>query len=384
MSSTCQSFPFLFYLFHILVWVAIALVTFLFATYQKSGQNVLLRSLCCVLLVSLLMIEGGYIFMGVEPYNHESYQDFSIIQAIVLNYCFISAQAHSACMMVNNCLLAMGWRFGEWEKLMDRSLLFLFLSYGLPIIPTFILGVMIPEYARHITFPFYAFVPANLMFSCCALWLLICAIPGSIAAVYLIFQTIRLRRQTVEMTAHTQISYLQLSRLFVAVVIYLFISLFSAIPLLLVDPELYKQPDNFLGSAQLKSPWTNVQLCCPPPGEDERLLYYTRVRCPGMISYMPALMALGVFLMYGFGTPVRAAFRQISIMTNKILHRPKRRMSSVVMDMSEETEDEYEIQVGGSPRLPALEEEDEEAEPEPVVTPRKKGLNQRRRGSPTL
>ena len=187
MSTGCQSFPVLFYTFHVLVWLAIVLVTFLFSTYQKSGQNVLLRSLCCVLLVSLLMIEGGYIFMGREPYNHDSYQDFSIIQAIVLNYCFISAQAHSACMMVNNCLLAMGWRFGEWEKLMDRSLLFLFLSYGLPIVPTFILGVMIPEYARHITFPFYAFVPANLMFACCALWLLLCAIPGNIAAGILLY-----------------------------------------------------------------------------------------------------------------------------------------------------------------------------------------------------
>ena len=206
-----------------------------------------------------------------------------------------------------------------------------------------------------------------------------------IPVVYLIVQTIKLRRQTVEMTAHTQISYLQLSRLFVAVVIYLCISLFSCIPLLLMDPELYKQPENFLGSAQLKSPWSNVQLCCPPPGEDERLLYYTRVRCPGMLSYMPPLMALGVFLMYGFGTPVRAAFRQISIMTNKMLHRPKRRMSSAVMDMSEDTEGEYEIQVAESPRLPTLEEDDEEEEdPQPPITPRKKGLNHRRRGSPTL
>jgi hypothetical protein len=40
---------------------------------------------------------------------------------------------------------------------------------------------MIPEYAKDITFPFFSFVPANLMFACCTFWLLICAIPGNIA-----------------------------------------------------------------------------------------------------------------------------------------------------------------------------------------------------------
>lgn len=177
----CLNFKVLYYLFHGLVFLALGLVFTLFSTYQKSGQNVLLRSLCCVMMVSLVLIECGYWFLGKEPYNHEGFQDFSIIQAIVLNYCFICAQAHSACMMVNNCLLALGWRFGEWEKLMDRSLLFLCLSYGIPIIPTFILGVMIPEYAKDVTFPFFSFVPANLMFACCTFWLLICAIPGNIA-----------------------------------------------------------------------------------------------------------------------------------------------------------------------------------------------------------
>jgi len=180
-STSCTHFPLLYYLFHLLIWIAIGLVTLLFSTYQKSGQNVLLRSLCCVMIVALLLIESGYLFLGREPYNSDGFQDFSIIQSIVLNYCFISAQAHSACMMVNNCLLALGWRFGEWEKLMDRSLLFLFLSYGLPVIPTFMLGLMVPEFSKHIMYPFFSFVPGDLMFSSCTFWLLICAIPGNIA-----------------------------------------------------------------------------------------------------------------------------------------------------------------------------------------------------------
>src|SRR5690606_4862530 len=102
------------------------------------------------------------------------YQDFAIIQAIVLNYCFISSQAHSACIMINNCLLALGWRFGDWEKLFDRSLLFLFTSYFLPIIPTLLLGTNIPDYAQHTMLPFFSFVPAPLLFKCCTSWLLVC------------------------------------------------------------------------------------------------------------------------------------------------------------------------------------------------------------------
>ncbi len=179
--ETCPEFLISYYVFHGLVILAIFLVSLLFSTYQRSGQNVLLRSLCCVMIIALLLIEFGFVFLGKEPYEHEGFQDFSIIQAIVLNYCFISSQAHMACIMINNCLLALGWRFGEWEKLFDRSLLFLFLSYALPVVPTLLLGTFIPDYAQHTMYPFFCFVPAPNMLLCCTIWLLVCAIPGFIA-----------------------------------------------------------------------------------------------------------------------------------------------------------------------------------------------------------
>jgi len=328
------------------------------------------------MFVSLLLIQSGYLFLGKEPYIKEGYQDFSIIQSIVLNYCFISAQAHSACMMMNNCLLALGWRFGEWEKLMDRSLLFLFLSYGLPIIPTFILGVLIPEHAKEISYPFFSFVPAALMFTCCTVWLLICAVPGNIATIYLMYKTIQLRRQTLQMTSYTQISRIQVFRLFVAMTIYVCISLGSAIPLLMIDPELYKYPENFLGSHALKSPCINKTLCCATSLEDERLAYFARIRCPTWLSFLPPFMGLGVFLMYGFGTPVRAAIRQVTILTNKILHRPKRKMSNAIDEMLSDTEGEYEMTTDPLARKLDTVQEESETESSP-------GRPVRRRNSPT-
>jgi len=192
------------------------------------------------------------------------------------------------------------------------------------------------------------------------------------------------------MTSYTQISRVQVFRLFVAMIIYVFISLGSAIPLLLMDPELYKQPENFLGSPALKSPWSNGRLCCPSPDEDERLLYFSRVRCPGFMSFLPPLMGLGVFMMYGFGTPVRAALRQISILTKKLLHMPKRKMSTAVEDMTD-TEGEYEMAGDADDRLSTVAEEDdhdhEDMDPDPVPPPsprKSSSVNQRRRNSPAL
>jgi hypothetical protein len=198
------------------------------------------------------------------------------------------------------------------------------------------------------------------------------------------YKTIQLRKQTLEMSSYTQISRFQVFRLFVAMSIYVAISLGSAIPLILMNTEEYKHPENFLGSAALKSPWSNPSLCCPSRDEDERLLYFSRIRCPGWMSFLPPLMALGVFLMYGFGTPVRAAIRQISILTNKILHMPKRKMSRAINEMTD-TEGEYEI--GGhsnDDRLSTVAEESDENETQATAHTRHDRTVQRRRaqGSP--
>jgi hypothetical protein len=204
------------------------------------------------------------------------------------------------------------------------------------------------------------------------------------------YKTINLRSQTLEMTSYSQISRMQVFRLFVAMIIYVFISLGSAIPLLIIDPDRYQHPDNYLGSSALKSPWTNIKLCCPYQDEDERLLYFSRVRCPGTMSFLPALMGLGVFLMYGFGTPMRHAFRQMSILTGKFLRRPKRRMSAIVDDTNTDTEGEYEVQKNQSDsRLPTVEEEPED---DPIhqapQTPRQqthqRSIPRRRHSPPSL
>lgn len=170
-----------FYGFHSLVWFSIALAVFLWSTYQKSGQNILLRSLCVVLVITFSLIEAGPIVYGKEPYYYDSFSDFCVAQAILLNYCFVSIQAHSACMMINNCLLAMGWKFGRWDMMIDRTIIFLLISYVLPLIPLIMLATRIPDLSHHTMFPFFAHVPARLLISCTTIWYFLFAIPGNIA-----------------------------------------------------------------------------------------------------------------------------------------------------------------------------------------------------------
>jgi hypothetical protein len=136
------------------------------------------------------------------------------------------------------------------------------------------------------------------------------------------------RRQTLQMTSHSQISFFQVLRLFVAMIAYMSLSLGSAIPLLFFDEARWVPPENFLASPALKSPWTNPKLCYPDSGTDERFLYYYRARCPGPIAYFPTFVGLGIFLMYGFGTPVRAALRRMGSLGKRLFRTPRTKMSS--------------------------------------------------------
>lgn len=144
------------------------------------------------------------------------------------------------------------------------------------------------------------------------------------------------------MASHSQISFFQLMRLFLAMIIYMFLSLGSAIPLLFVDESKWTPPDNFLASPALKSPWTNPKLCYPDNNTDDRFLYYYRARCPGPLSYYPAFVGVGIFLMYGFGSPVRAAFRKMANFGRKLFRAPRSKRASRPLDSYSESECEIE------------------------------------------
>lgn len=344
----------LFWGFHFLIWLSVLLTTFLLATYQQSGQNILLRSQCCVMLVTFFMIELGPLLYGKEPYLYDSFSEFCILQAITLNYCFVSIQAHSASMMINSCLLALGWKFGKRDLLMDSTMFFLGVSYGIPLIPTVILGFNIPDASQHTTFPFFAYVPASLQTACTTIWYFLFAVPGALATLYLMYKTIMVRRKTLEMTSYSQISLLQMIRLFVAMSVYIMLSLGSSIPLLFVDESKWTLPENFLASSALKSPWTNPQLCHPDANTDDRFLYFYRTRCPGPLSYFPSLIGIGIFLMYGFGSPVKSALRQVRVLTDRLLRLPKRRMSKVSFN---DAASEYEVNTSNLARIQESEED---------------------------
>lgn len=152
------------------------------------------------------------------------------------------------------------------------------------------------------------------------------------------YKTVMVRRQTLEMTSHSQISSFQLLRLFVAMIAYMALSLGSAIPLLFFDEDRWVPPENFLASPALKSPWTNPKLCYPDAHTDDRFLYYYRARCPGPIAYFPIIVVIGIFLMYGFGTPVRAALRRMGSLGKRLFRTPRTEMSTGPMGSYSDSE----------------------------------------------
>lgn len=175
--------------------------------------------------------------------------------------------------------------------------------------------------------------------------------------------------------SHSAITKMQLFRLFVVILVYSLMSLGSALSLLYINAERFTCPDLDAKGLPIFSPWKNQGMCTINP-EDDDFMYFCNTRWPHFLTFLPPLMGLGVFLMYGFGTPVRNAIRQFSLYTDRVLCRPKRKLSVLPPSSSDLTETDFEgtEETTGPRKLSSVAEED--VDDAPIPSP---SVGQRRR-----
>jgi hypothetical protein len=158
------------------VALSVISVGILLISYQRQQQNILLRSCCLV----LLFMYAAICAFRVAPFNENACE----IQAIFLNYCFICIHAHAAFMMLNNCYVAMGWKWRVFEQYLEREATLVLISYTLPM--TFIasFAFMKASTAAAVMIksnPFYCSVVRPRFFMD-VMWFLLFGIPGSALA----------------------------------------------------------------------------------------------------------------------------------------------------------------------------------------------------------
>lgn len=283
-----------------------------------------------------LMIASGPIICGPEYWDEES---FCIVQSILLNYIFIVIQAQMSFMMLNNCCVALRWKlFGDLEKRVDRISILLVLSFGLPLVPTTLiaLNALGSEGSLDINqtnsviiqpSPFFSIISGHKIFWITTLWHLLFVAIGCTSAIYLLYRAIKSRRALLA-AGPSQMTINNILRLTMATLIYICLTVGSVT--LLLQTKLRIPPNSIPMDLEmhLRSPWTNPDLCYDEPLEDANKYFYW-TRCPTLKSFFPIIVGIGLFFMYGFGSPARLVYHGLRIKTREYF-KPKKRKNSTI------------------------------------------------------
>lgn len=340
-------------LFYGLLALSVLAMAVLLISYQRERQNLLLRSCCLSVLTMYGWIIAGHIY---HQGHAEMRGAFCEIQAVSLNFLYIAIHAHACFMMLNNCYIALGWKWGSFEDSKTRERTLTMLAYALPSLYIVLFSVLAIGVAADAVSimpgPFYCSVVRPRMYMS-TLWFMLFAVPGSLLAVYLLYRMWRSRQKMLYLSSSTQFSLAYLARYTLSTFVYIVISFGTFVPLLIIidhdpGPVLVDMRPSHLP----RSPWLHPQLCASQPAEPE-LLYYFNILCPGPVSFLPACVGIALFLMYGFGAHARATYRHYF---GRFFHRTKRRNSTMPLMDSMATFGAAGLQ--GIIELP--EEEDEE------------------------
>lgn len=326
-------------IFYTLLATSVLATGVLLISYQRERQNLLLRSCCLIVLAMYGIIIAGHIHHGGRADERDS---FCESQAIFLNYCYICIHAHACLMMFNNCYVAMGWKWKIFENHVDRESTLVLLSFALPLLSVALISFMNMNNKGLILVhpgPFFCNI-VRPRFLLSTIWFMLFSLPGSALSgmhpelyiylyfflVYLLYKTWRARQRTLAYGNSTQLTLTYLTRLTLSTFVYVCLSYGTFVPLLLLvnyDPE--PLPYQFLPPPDTRSPWLNPSMCCIDSPEIG-IRYYSRMLCPGAISFFPAFIGISFFLMYGFGAHARAAYKHFA---GKYFCQSKRRNSTL-------------------------------------------------------
>lgn len=187
-------------------------------------QNSLIKSSSIICLILSIVLLIGW----PSKEYHKKSTDYCNVQALVLNYCFVSTHAHFCFVMWNNLATATGWKiFGI--KPAGLIVLMHFISVTVPFVPTIaILAYMLNN--QVITkFFFFCVVGPNFAWVGYRIWFILFSVPGIVAACILFWKTIHSREQMIKFSNTSQFSKTQLLRMFFAIITYMISSILSII-----------------------------------------------------------------------------------------------------------------------------------------------------------
>lgn len=246
--------------------------------FQTMKQNYLIRSssVICVVISLVLLIgwpSGEY---------HKNNQVYCSVQALILNYCFISTHAHLCFVMWNNLATATGWKFLGIKPSALVGLMFI-ISIAIPIVPTLIIlayNLNPPDPVANVVFTkffFFCVVDSSAAWTGYRLWFILFSFPGIVAASLLFWKTMHSREQMIKYSNTSQFSKPQMVRMFFAIITYLVASVLSVI----------------LGLFSTKTQ------------PDENIITFS--------DFMPPSVGLLLFLTYGLGTTALEYYKNVYV-----------------------------------------------------------------------
>lgn len=282
-----------------------------FKIFHVMRQNFLIRtsSIICFIISVIMFLEWPLDNLHIKN------EIFCSVQALMLNYFFISVHAHFCFVMWNNLVAAMGWKIIGIKDPNALVGLMFFVSIAIPIVPTIIILAMSldPKFLIKksdsevtenifVTKAFFCVInePAWLGYR---LWFIFFSGPGIAAACCLFYKTIESRRKMLQYSNTSQFGKMQLIRMFVAILTYLFVAVLSVV----------------LGFTKTKN-YVNYS------------------------DFLPAAVGVLLFITYGVGSTATDYYKKIYVswghhlgfdikerMASKssVMHVPGRRVSSV-------------------------------------------------------
>lgn len=285
--------------FHIGNLVSTLLVMVLLIMYQVSNRNRLLRSTCILCFAVSLALFINFCRGDTHIYGGPDCQ----LQALILNYFYISLHAHFCFFMVNSCFAALNWSFFGTKSPEMRTTVFIVASWMIPMLPTvFAIWRFLTDrkpivLARH----FYCAItsPSWPIFR---FWFFAFSAPGLFFSFYLLYCTWRYRQMTFRLSKTTQIDKSELFRLFLAIFLYIFLISLSVSR---SGNSEYAKPQYIV--PDLKNPFKNPDFCV----SCDRKEYFCSRLCPALKSYLPVLVGCILFAMYGFGAVASKCYRRL-------------------------------------------------------------------------
>jgi hypothetical protein len=272
--------------------ISIICTVFIFYLYQRQKINVMLRTCCATVL-----LKNFVIFSGVFV-NRESGQP--LFQAALISYCSVCIHAHLSLMMLNNCIMALGWQKKVFKSSFCKTWMFILIAFLYPTIPCLMIATTLLTDFHLRTIEVGSFINVvsdeyGIYTSChCALFF----IPGIFCAYYLLYRILKSRVKLGKFTS--QIGKRELLQYSFAISLYFLYGLVSLIPY----SKARIMAEAFIDS----SPISTKQ---------------------SIVHVFSSSFGILIFVMYGFSSSAKKEYTKMYSLLRKKNHLTSRRMSTV-------------------------------------------------------